>query len=129
MRKFLIGFLLFSLLEIGLLVWAGSHIGVWWVLFLIVFTALLGLIFGRIQGFETWNRALRAMERQEVPTAEMTDGLCIILGAILLITPGFISDCIGLVLLMPFTRNLLKRSIANLLHKLVQKGTIIYRRF
>ena len=129
MRLFLIGFLIFSLLEIGLLVWVGSHIGVWWVLFLIVFTALLGLIFGRIQGFETWNRVLRSMERQEVPTAEVTDGLCILIGAILLITPGFVSDCIGLILLLPFTRNLLKRYIARLLHKFVQKGTIIYRRF
>ncbi|GGN48963.1 FxsA family protein [Oceanobacillus indicireducens] len=129
MRNFLIGFLLFSLLEIGLLVWIGSHIGVWWVLFLIVGTAALGLIFGRIQGFETWNRALRSMERQEVPTAEVTDGLCIIIGAILLILPGFISDVIGLILLMPFTRNFLKRKIANILNKMVQKGVIIYRRF
>ncbi|MCF3943358.1 FxsA family protein [Oceanobacillus alkalisoli] len=129
MRMFLIGLLIFSLLEIGLLVWAGSHIGVWWVLFLIVFTAFLGLIFGRIQGFGTWNRVLRSMERQEVPTAEVTDGLCILIGAFLLITPGFISDCIGLILLLPFTRNLLKRYIARLLHRFVQKGTIIYRRF
>ncbi|MCG5103631.1 FxsA family protein [Oceanobacillus alkalisoli] len=129
MRMFLIGLLIFSLLEIGLLVWAGSHIGVWWVLFLIVFTAFLGLIFGRIQGFGTWNRVLRSMERQEVPTAEVIDGLCILIGAILLITPGFISDCIGLILLLPFTRNLLKRYIARLLHRFVQKGTIIYRRF
>jgi len=129
MRLLLVGILLFGLLEIGLLIWAGTKIGIFWVLFLLMITGLLGVVLARIQGLETWNRAMRAMERQEAPAAEFMDGLCIILGAFLLIVPGFITDVIGLILLVPFTRNLLKRSVANLLNKLVQKGVVIYRRF
>jgi UPF0716 protein FxsA len=129
MRITLIGLLLFGLVEIGLLIWVGTKIGVLSVLLLIILTGLLGIIFARIQGFETWNRAIRSMEQHQAPAAEIIDGLCIILGAILLIIPGFISDIIGLCLLFPWTRNLLKRRIAKLFQKMTRNGIVIYRKF
>lgn len=129
MRYLLLGLILFGLAELGLLIWLGTKIGVLWVLFIVISTAVAGLVLGRMQGFETLGRALRSMDRQQVPAAEMVDGVCIIIGAVSLITPGLLSDLIGLILLIPFTRNIFKRSIANKLQNMVQKGTIVYRRF
>lgn len=129
MRLLILSLFLYGLLEIGLFIWIGSKIGIFSVFLLIILTAVIGIIFGRIQGFETWSRAIRSMENQQVPAAELVDGLCIIVGAVLLIIPGFLSDIVGLTLLIPLTRNLFKRSIANMIHKFVQNGTIIYRRF
>jgi len=129
MRLILIGILVFILAEIALLIWIGSKIGVLWVLFLILLTAMLGILFGRKQGFETWNRAMHAMQRREAPAKEFIDGICIFLGAALLIMPGFISDIAGILLLLPLTRNLFKLSIAKMLDKMVNHGVIIYRRF
>lgn len=129
MRLVLIGILTFILVEIGLLIWIGSQIGVLLVLLFIVLTAVLGFLFGRKQGFETWNRALNAMQHRQAPTVEFIDGLCIVLGAALLIAPGLLSDLLGLLLLVPISRNLLKLSVAKLLDKMVNRGVIIYRRY
>lgn len=129
MRLFLIGILIFILAEIGILIWVGSKIGVFWVLLLIILTAMLGIIFSRRQGFQTWNRSINAIGQREAPARAFIDGICIFLGAALLILPGFISDMIGLLLLIPFSRNLFKLSIAKMLDKMVNRGTIIYRRF
>ena len=128
MRWLLIALLTFILLEIGLLIWIGGLIGVGWIFLLIILTAVLGFLFGRKQGFETWNRAMNSMQHRQVPAAEFIDGICIIIGAALLIAPGIISDLIGLLLLLPFTRNPLKKSIGKLLDKMMNKGIIIYRR-
>lgn len=129
MRSLLIGLLVFILLEIGILIWVGSKIGVLWVLALIVLTGILGFYLGRRQGFQTWNRTLQAMNQKQAPAAAFIDSICIFLGSVLLIAPGFISDFLGLLLLIPFTRNLLKLYLARMLDKLVNRGMIIYRRY
>ncbi|MCM3741154.1 FxsA family protein [Oceanobacillus luteolus] len=129
MRWLIIGFGVFSLIEIGLLIWIGSNTGVWPLLLFIILTALLGFAVGRKQGFKTWERASQSMQSNQVPAAEIVDGLCIIVGSLLLIAPGLISDIIGLTFLLPFSRSMCKRIVSKLLYKLVQKGPIIYLRF
>ncbi|MHA6251438.1 FxsA family protein [Oceanobacillus sp. CAU 1775] len=129
MRLFIIGILVFILIEIGLLIWIGSQIGVFAVLSIIILTAGLGIIFGRKQGFQTWNNAMQAINQRQAPARAFIDGICIFLGAGLLIAPGFISDIIGILLLIPFTRNLFKLSIAKMLDKMVNRGVVIYRRY
>lgn len=129
MRLFFILILLYSLAEIGILIWIGTMIGVFWVMALIVLTSLFGFLFGRMQGFETWNRTMQQLERNRVPSGEFIDGICIIIGAFLLISPGFISNAIGLLLLVPFTRSPLKKTVGKLLDKMVNKGFIFYRRY
>lgn len=129
MRFLLIGLLVFILLEIGILIWVGSKIGVLSVLLIIIITGILGFYLGRRQGFQTWNRALQEMGRNQAPASAFIDSICIIFGSVLLIAPGFISDFFGLLLLIPFTRNLLKLYIAKMLDKLVKRGMVIYRRY
>lgn len=129
MRLFLIGFLIFILLEIGLLIWIGSKIGILTVMSIIILTAILGFIFGRKEGFKTWNKAMQAISQQQAPAREFIDGLCIFLGAALLIAPGFLSDILGLLLLLPITRNLFKLTIAKMLDKMVNRGVVVYRRY
>lgn len=129
MRLFLIGILAFILLEIGLLIWIGSKVGILSVMSLIILTAILGFVFGRNEGFKTWNKAMHAISQQQAPAREFIDGICIFLGAALLIAPGFLSDLLGILLLIPFTRSLFKLTIARMLDKMVNRGVVVYRRY
>ena len=98
MRVPLFLILLFPLIELAVMIKVGSVIGVGWTLLLIIAGAFIGAA------------ALRARERLnrgELPEQEMLEGLVIALGGGLLMLPGFISDAIGLLCLIPFTRRLM----------------------
>ena len=60
------------------------------------------------QGIETWRKAQEQMQYGYMPGNEIIDGICILIGGIFLVLPGLISDVIGIILLLPLTRNMLK---------------------
>ncbi|WP_440896089.1 FxsA family protein [Amphibacillus sp. Q70] len=117
-------------LEIALFIWAGSHVGGWSIIGLIVLTGLIGGTLAKQQGIDTLRRAQQSMQNGQRPTEEIFDGICILLGGILLLTPGFITDVVGLILLLPFTRPLLKNWFKAIIQNMINRGhTVIYRRF
>jgi len=99
-------FILFPLLELAVLIKVGSAIGVLATLLLIVAGVLFGSLILRLAGLATALRARERLARGELPDREVLEGLFMALGGFLLILPGFISDVIGLLCLLPFTRNL-----------------------
>ncbi|WP_077621198.1 FxsA family protein [Sediminibacillus massiliensis] len=116
-------------LEVGILVWSGNAIGPWWVVLLIVLTGVIGAWLAKRQGLETLNRAKQAMSYGQAPQEEILDGICILLGAAVLLTPGFITDATGFVLLLPITRRPIKRWMVRVLRNMLERGTItIFRR-
>ncbi|WP_181349819.1 FxsA family protein [Thalassobacillus sp. CUG 92003] len=116
-------------LEIGILVWAGNIIGPWWVILLIISTGVLGAWLAKQQGLETIRHFQQSMSMGQMPRDTLLDGACILVGGTVLLTPGFITDAIGFLLLLPVTRTPLKRVIGSLIRKMMDKGTItIYRR-
>lgn len=116
-------------LEIGLFIWTGSHIGAGWVVALIFLTGIAGAVLARRQGMETWRRARSAMAEGRVPKEEILDGICVLIGGIFLIAPGFITDALGVVLLLPMTRRPLKILIKKWLVLLIsKKGVYFFRR-
>lgn len=128
-RWILLLVLIVPALEIGVLVWAGGKIGPWWVVLLILFTGVVGAWLAKYQGIETLNKARQSMSYGQVPQEEIFDGLCILIGATLLLTPGFITDTTGFLLLIPATRMPIKRWLQRLLKNMLDKGTItIFRR-
>ncbi|API90825.1 MULTISPECIES: FxsA family protein [Virgibacillus] len=129
MKWFLLIAFVLSALEIGVFVWVGGWIGPWWVVGLVLLTGAVGFYLAKQQGIETWNRAQLSMQRGEVPTSYIIDGICILIGAVLLVTPGFISDAVGFLLVIPTTRILFKQRIESLIKHLIKKRTIIYRRW
>ncbi len=111
MRVFLLLFLLFPVIELALLIKVGSAIGVLPTLLLVIGTALLGSVLLRIAGVATAWRAREKLARGELPEQEVLEGLFIAIGGGLLLLPGFISDILGVLCLIPFIRRLLVNKV------------------
>ncbi|HLS65832.1 MAG TPA: FxsA family protein [Pseudogracilibacillus sp.] len=126
---FLILFILIPAIEIGVFIWTGGALGVLPVISLIILTGIVGAMLMKQQGIETWRKAQLAMYNREVPHKEILDGICIIAGGILLLTPGFVTDTIGFLLVLPWTRPPFRHLLNYFLLKQVQKGTFIFRRW
>ena len=97
-------FLVVPLFEIYLLIQVGSVIGAGWTVFLVVFTAVIGVWLLRIQGISTLMRAQERMRNNEMPAQEMLEGMGLVVAGALLLTPGFFTDTVGFLLLFPPTR-------------------------
>lgn len=97
-------FLIVPVIEIYLLIQVGGWLGAWTTIFLVVFTAVLGAWLLRIQGFSTIKRVQNSMARGEIPAIEMLGGVLLLVSGALLLTPGFFTDAIGFLLLMPVVR-------------------------
>jgi len=117
-------------LEIWLLISIGQYIGPWLTIILIILTGVLGAWLAKYQGLEALRNAQQKMSYGQMPGDVIIDGLCILVGGVLLLTPGFISDSIGFFLLIPATRNLVKPFIIRGIRNRMDKGqfTIINRR-
>jgi UPF0716 protein FxsA len=96
------------IIELYVIVQVGQEIGVLPTLVLLVVVSVAGAWLLRQQGTATWRRLQAALQRGEMPAREVTDGALILLGGALLLTPGFVTDAIGLVLLVPATRAVVK---------------------
>lgn len=104
MNPFLLFLLLFvgvPLVELYFLIKVGSQIGAFSTIFLTVFTALLGSWIVRAQGFATLSKVRESMNRGEVPAFEMMEGAVLLVCGFLLLLPGFITDVVGFVFLVP----------------------------
>lgn len=128
-RWLLLFILVVPALEVGVLVWAGNLVGPWWVILLIISTGILGAYLAKQQGMETLNNAREAVYRGMIPHDEIFDGICILIGAVVLLTPGFITDAIGFTLLFPTTRAPIKSVLKRTVRKMMDNGTItVFRR-
>jgi UPF0716 protein FxsA len=94
-------FLLVPLVEIYFLIKVGNLIGAVPTIALVVFTALLGAMLLRFQGWATLQRTRMTMERGELPALEMLEGVLLLFAGALLLTPGFVTDAFGFALLVP----------------------------
>lgn len=125
----LLAVLILPAMEVGILVWAGGQIGPWWVVLLILATGLIGTLLARQQGTEAIRRAKQAMSYGEAPQEEILDGICILVGSALLLTPGFLTDAIGFLLLLPQTRKPIKKWMVKMLKEMMERGNVsIFRR-
>ncbi|MDX6200022.1 MAG: protein FxsA [Actinomycetota bacterium] len=101
-------FVVVQIIEIWLLIQVGQAIGGWQTLLLLVADSLLGAWLLRREGRRTWRAFRLALEQRRVPAREVADGVLVIVGGTLLITPGFLSDVVGLLFLLPPTRAALR---------------------
>jgi UPF0716 protein FxsA len=117
-------FLLFigvPIAEIALFAEAGRLIGVVPTILLTIGTAIAGTILMRVQGIATLNRIAQSVEKGETPVAAVLDGMGIFLAGILLVTPGFLTDAIGLLLFVPPIRRGIGKWI---FRRLAQSGQV-----
>ena len=97
-------FIVVPLLELYVIIQIGGSIGIVPTLFLLLVDSILGALLLRSQGRSAWVALNRALAESRVPAKEVLDGVLIIFGGALLLTPGFLTDIVGLLLLIPPTR-------------------------
>lgn len=108
--------------EIALLVWLWQVIG-WWVLALMVGTSLLGTLLIRHEARKSWQQVREAMQTGALPAGETSDKLLKFAGAVLLIMPGFLGNLMGLVLLLPPARFVIRRSLGGRATRMFTNGS------
>ncbi|MEQ6889441.1 FxsA family protein [Halomonas sp. CS7] len=108
---FLLIFTLFALLDFVILFSVGSHIGLLTTLLLVLATGFIGLHLIRREGVATFARAQERMNQGEIPSGELLTGAALIFGGALLMAPGFLSDALGFMCLIPNARRLLAKSL------------------
>ena len=111
MNTFFLLFIGLPALEIFLMIKIGGKIGALNTLALVFLTAIIGIYYARIQGIQTLRSGLVNLYKNRAPVYELLSGASIAFGALLLIVPGFFSDIIGFLLLIPLTRKILFKII------------------
>jgi len=107
MNTILISIIAIPIIEILLFIKLGESIGAINTILLIIFTAIVGVYFARIQGIRTIKSGFLNLYQNKLPIYEIFSGASIAIAAIFLIIPGFFTDTFGFLLLIPFTRKLL----------------------
>ncbi|MDA9619146.1 FxsA family protein [Candidatus Pelagibacter bacterium] len=106
MNPFFLVFIGLPALEILLLIKIGGQVGALNTVALIFLTAIIGIYFAKLQGIQTLKSGMVNLYQNKMPIYEMMSGASIAIAALLLIIPGFITDLIGFLLLIPFTRKI-----------------------
>jgi UPF0716 protein FxsA len=125
------GLLLFVLLlvvpiaELWIFFEVADQIGFLITLVLLFFVSIAGAWLLKQQGMSTWRRMQDSLQRGDMPAKEVTDGALILLGGALLLTPGFLTDAVGLLLLFPVTRVAIKGAVRALLAKRIRSGFVV----
>jgi UPF0716 protein FxsA len=114
MPLLLLLFIVIPLVELFVIIEVGMAIGVWPTIGLLFLDSILGAVLLRSQGRAVWRRFNEALAASRVPHREVFDGALVIFGGALLLTPGFVTDVVGLLLLIPPSRALVRRFLGRL---------------
>ena len=107
MNSLFIAIILIPALEIYLFIKIGANIGALNTILLIFFTAFVGIYYARLQGIQTLRSGITNLYQNKAPIYEIISGASIAVAALLLIIPGFLTDAVGFLLLIPLSRNIL----------------------
>jgi UPF0716 protein FxsA len=101
------------IIEIYLFIEIGSKIGAVLTILLILSTAFIGIIYVRYEGFNTLRSAMGQLIKNEIPLFEIVSGAALVIGAFLLLLPGFLTDAIGILLIFPITRKMIFKKVSS----------------
>ncbi|MDA9702273.1 FxsA family protein [bacterium HD9-500m-PIT-SAG08] len=107
MNTVLLAVILIPIVEIYLFIKIGSQIGAFTTIFLVFFTAVVGVYYARYEGINTLRSGMTQIIKNQIPAHELISGAAIAFAAVLLIIPGFATDLIGFLLIIPITRRLI----------------------
>jgi len=124
LRILVVLFIVIFGVEMWGLITVGSMIGGWNTVFLVILTSLFGAWMAKQQGIQVFRMVQFQLARGQMPTETLIDGVLILIGGILLLLPGFISDVIGLIFLIPYTRMILRHLLKRWLWALISSGRI-----
>ena len=107
MNTVLLAVILIPIVEIYLFIKIGSQIGAFSTIFLVFFTAVVGVYYAKYEGINTVRSGMIQIIKNQIPARELISGAAIAFAAVLLIIPGFATDLIGFLLIIPITRKLI----------------------
>ena len=114
---FFLFFIGIPLIEVILFITIGKYIGLWNTIFIIIITGVIGAVLVKSQGISILNKALEEIKLKKVPILSIFEGIAIFVAGAFLLTPGFLTDTLGCILLIPKTRNLIIAYISSYLKK------------
>ena len=114
---FFLFFIAIPLIEVILFITVGKYIGLWNTIFIIIITGVIGAILVKSQGISILNKAFEEIRLNKMPLLSIFEGIAILIAGAFLITPGFLTDTLGCILLIPKTRNLIIAHITSYLKK------------
>ena len=117
MNSVLLSIILVPIVEIYLFIKIGAKIGAFSTILLIFITAVTGIIYARYEGLNTLRSAYSQIIKQETPAYEIISGAAIAFAALLLIIPGFATDIIGFLIILPITRKLILGKVSTKIKK------------
>jgi len=120
MSPILFSIILIPVIEIYLFIEIGSQIGAFNTISLIFITAIVGIYYAKYEGLNTFKSAFAQLLKNEIPAYELISGAAIAFAALLLIIPGFATDFVGFLLIVPFTR----RALLNQFSKKISKKNV-----
>ena len=107
MNSFFLLFIGLPALEVFLMIKIGGKVGTLYTVFLIFLTAIIGMYFAKLQGIKTLRSGMVNLYQNKIPIYEMLSGASIAIAALLLIVPGFFTDFVGFLFLIPYTRKII----------------------
>ncbi|WP_310528557.1 FxsA family protein [Nocardioides sp.] len=123
----LVAFVVVPLLEIFVLIQVGQVIGAWWTILLLIADSILGTWLIRREGGRAWAALRSALNSGQMPAKELADGALILIGGTLMLSPGFVTDLLGIVLILPLTRPLARRALTGVVtRRLAGAGAAAY---
>lgn len=108
--------------EIGILLFSGKTIGIIPTIFMIIATGIAGAWLAKKQGMEAIRKVQREISFGNIPGDAIIDGLCVLVGGLLLLSPGFLTDLTGFVLLIPATRKFVKPLLQKWMSRLIDQN-------
>ncbi|MGG2018176.1 FxsA family protein [Bacillus sp. S10(2024)] len=125
MKVFLFLFILIPALEITVLIGSSQWIGLWPTFCVIMLASIIGAYIAKRQGLMVWRDIQYRLSRGELPGDAVLDAICIFAGGILLMIPGYITDCVGMVLLIPAARKSVKYMIIKWMERKINRNNTI----
>jgi UPF0716 protein FxsA len=117
-----VAFIVVPLVEIYVLIQVGQVIGPWWTILLLILDSLFGTWLIRREGGRAWLALRVALESGRMPARELADGALILVGGTLMLTPGFVTDAFGILLILPFTRPAARRMLTQVVSRRLLAG-------
>ena len=104
-----VAFIVVPVVEIYVIIQVGQVIGAWWTVLLLIADGVLGSWLVRREGGRAWQALRTALQAGRMPARELADGILILIGGTLMLAPGFVTDIVGALLILPFTRPIGRR--------------------
>ena len=111
LAKLILLFILVPVVELYLLIKVGQFLGAWNTILLVIITGVLGAALAKMEGMRVLTSMQQDMAKAQMPTDKIIDGVLVLIGGLLLLTPGILTDILGLSLIIPFFRTLLREPI------------------